>query len=442
LEQYEKAVVKRGFILTPTYRVVAGRPEVHLHSILDDGKPALIVDDRLVPYFFVRTSDATVVAGAMPNLRLVPTELRDFAGEKVSRVETALPQDVPPLRGRLADAGVDCLEADLRFAYRYLIDRGIRGAFTVDGPYERRPGVGRVYRNCALMPADFTPSLRVLSLDVETSPDGKRLYSIAMAGAGGERVLLVGSAPVEGAEVVPDEYTLLERFIAHVRRVDPDVLTGWNVCDFDLNVLLRACRQAGIRCALGRTDDELDVRQDQSFTRESRAVLCGRQVLDGLALVRSAFIRLDDYRLETAGPGAPRQGQAVLGPAPRRADRGRVPQRPRRARRLQPAGRAPRAGDPGADGPRRARGAAEPADRHADRPRERAGRVGRLALPGRAARGAAASRRRCAGWTTGGARRSPGAWCSTRGPGSTATSSSSTSRACTRASSAPSTSTR
>jgi len=31
-------VVKRGFILTPTYRVVAGRPEVHLHSILDDGK--------------------------------------------------------------------------------------------------------------------------------------------------------------------------------------------------------------------------------------------------------------------------------------------------------------------------------------------------------------------------------------------------------------------
>jgi DNA polymerase-2 len=314
LEQYERAVVKRGFILTPTYRVVAGRPEVHLHSILDDGKPALIVDDRLVPYFFVRTADAAVVAGAVPNLRLVPTELRDFAGEKVSRVETALPQDVPPLRGRLADAGVDCLEADLRFAYRYLIDRGIRGAFTVDGPYERRPGVGRVYRNCALMPADFTPSLRVLSLDVETSPDGKRLYSIAMAGAGGERVLLVGSAPVEGAEVVPDEYTLLERFIAHVRRVDPDVLTGWNVCDFDLNVILRACRQAGIRCALGRTDDELDVRQDQSFTRESRAVLCGRQVLDGLALIRSAFIRLDDYRLETAAQALLGKGKLFSGP--------------------------------------------------------------------------------------------------------------------------------
>jgi DNA polymerase-2 len=307
-------VLKRGFILTPTYRVVSGRPEVHLHSVLDDGKPALIVDDRLVPYFFVRTADAPLVGGALPNLRLVPTELRNFAGEKVSRVETALPQDVPPLRARLADAGVECLEADLRFAYRYLIDRGIRGAFTVDGPYERRPGVGRIYRNCALMPADFTPTLRVLSLDIETSTDGKRLYSIAMAGAGGERVLLVGQQPVEGAEVVPDEYTLLERFIAHVRRVDPDVLTGWNVCDFDLNVILRACRHAGIRCALGRTDDELDVRQDQSFTRESRAVLCGRQVLDGLALIRSAFIRLDDYRLETAAQALLGKGKLFAGP--------------------------------------------------------------------------------------------------------------------------------
>ena len=151
-------MIKRGFILTPTYRVVAGRPEVHLHSVLDDGKPALIVDDRLAPYFFVRTADAPVIGSVTPGLRLIPTDLRDFAGEQVSRIETGLPRDVPPLRARLADAGVDCLEADLRFAYRYLIDRGIRGAFTVDGPYEQRSGVGRLYRNCALMPADFTPA--------------------------------------------------------------------------------------------------------------------------------------------------------------------------------------------------------------------------------------------------------------------------------------------
>src|SRR5206468_12125225 len=144
------------------------------------------------------------------------------------------------------------------------------------------------------------PRLRVLSLDIETSLDGQRLYSLAMAGAGGERVLMIARGDVAGAEVVPGERALLERFLAHVRRADPDVLTGWNVCDFDLAVLQRACHRAGLRCTFGRNEDELTLQRDQNFTRGARAVLCGRVVLDGLALLRGAFIRLEDYRLETA----------------------------------------------------------------------------------------------------------------------------------------------
>src|SRR5262249_39706872 len=92
----------------------------------------------------------------------------------------------------------------------------------------------------------------------------------------------------------------VEGCLAHVRSVDPDVLTGWNVCDFDLTMLLRFCRRAGLACTLGRNDDELELQRDQSFTREGRAVLCGRQVLDGLAALRRAFLRLEGYRLATA----------------------------------------------------------------------------------------------------------------------------------------------
>ncbi len=299
-------MAERGFVLTPTYRVAAGRPEVHLHAVLESGEPALVIDDRLAPYLFVRQADADAVRRLGPEAGVRPTDLVTFAGEPVVRVEVRRPADVPPLRARLGEAGVECFEADLRFAYRYLIDRGIRGAFAVDGAHERRPGVGRVYRNPALAPAEFTPRLRVLSLDIETSLDGRRLYSIAVAGAGGEHVFLVASTPVPGAESLPDERACLERFLHHVRAADPDVLTGWNVCDFDVGVLLRACRRLGLRCALGRTDDEVGIQRDQSFTRESRVILAGRQVLDGLALLRSGFVKLDDYRLETAA-------RAILG---------------------------------------------------------------------------------------------------------------------------------
>jgi DNA polymerase-2 len=302
-------VTERGFILTPTYRIEGGRASVHLHAVMESGDPALIVDDRLAPYFFVAARDAAAVRGAAVH----PTRLRTFGGESVVRVETQRPGDVPPLRRRLGDAGVTCFEADLRFAYRWLIDHDIRAAFRVDGAFERRRGVGRVYRNPDLRPAQWTPQLRVLSFDIETSPDARRLYSIAAAGAGGERVWMVAAAPVAGAEVVRGERALLERFFAHVRDADPDVLTGWNVCDFDLSVLLAACRRAGVACALGRTDEPLELQRDQSFTRESRAVLAGRVVLDGLALMRSAWVRLDDYRLETAARTLLGKGKLIAG---------------------------------------------------------------------------------------------------------------------------------
>src|SRR5204862_5180889 len=220
-------------------------------------------------YFFVRAVDAPRVTRIAASARVAETSLRTFAGEPVVRVEMTLPGDVPPVRKRLGDAGVECLEADVRFAYRYLIDRGIRGGFTVDGPFERRPGVGRVYQDPVLTPADFAPTLRILSFDIETSIDGKRLYSVAMAGAGGERVLIVGDGPVASADVVPDERALVAGFVEHLKATDPDVLTGWNVCDFDLPVLQRAAHRHGLRFAIGRTDDELDLRRDQNFTREA-----------------------------------------------------------------------------------------------------------------------------------------------------------------------------
>jgi DNA polymerase-2 len=310
---------ERGFVLTPTYRTVAGRPEVHLHAVLESGEPALVVDDRLAPYFFVRATDAAGVGRLAPDSRVVPTPLRTFGGEPVARVEVRVPGDVPPLRARLAEAGIECFEADVRFAYRALIDRGVRGAFTVRGPFARHPRLGRVYRNPELAPGDFAPRLRVLSLDVETSLDGRRLYSIAAAGTGGDRVFLVGAAAVPGVVGAPDERACLQAFLAHLRAADPDVLTGWNVCDFDVPVLLRAAQRAGLTLALGRTDEPADVRRDPSFTREGRVVLSGRVVLDGLALLRSAFVRLDDYRLETAARAILGTGK-LFGPEHRGAD--------------------------------------------------------------------------------------------------------------------------
>jgi DNA polymerase-2 len=304
----------RCFILTPTYRVVQGVPEVHLYGVLESGEPCLIIDDQVRPYFFVREADRERALAVHPRLRSEPCGLRTFAGEPVLRVEVSVPGDVPPLRRRLEEAGVPCFEADVRFAYRYMIDRGIRAAVEIDGPHAQHERLGRVYRNPVLSPCRWQPALKVLSLDIETSLRADQLYSIALHGCGASKVLIVHrDHALQHAEVVPSEHTLVSRFLGYLDALDPDVLTGWNVVDFDLAVLAHAAQRHGVRFTAGRTEDEFDRQRDPSFTRESRAVIFGRVVLDALSLMRGAFIRLEDYKLETAAREFLGRGKLIAG---------------------------------------------------------------------------------------------------------------------------------
>lgn len=295
-----------GFILSPTYRMRGGAAEIHLYGVLETGEPFLIVEDRFRPYFHVRQRDAAAVRALEAAVEVRNEELQTFEAQPVARVTAASPADIPELRARLDQAGLPHYEADVRYAYRYLIDRGIRGSLAIRGNFENGGTVGRIYRNPEIEPIRFTPRLSVLSIDIETDPQARTVFSIALHGDGIERVLIVGNRDWQHAEAVATEKLLIERFLELLRELDPDVITGWNVVDFDLTVLGRVARSHGIRLTIGRNDEEFAARRDASFTRDVRAILSGRVVLDGLSLLRGAFFKLPDYRLETAA-------QAVLG---------------------------------------------------------------------------------------------------------------------------------
>ena len=148
---------------------------------------------------------------------------------------------------------------------------------------------------------------------MQTNLRATEIYALALAGLGADRVLIVGPGPLDGAECFATERELLLRFFALLRELDPDVITGWNVIDFDVSVLRTLCLRHGVPFRLGRTDDETIVQRDQSFSRDPRANAPGRQILDGLALTRSAFIRLDDYKLETAAQAFLGRGKLMTG---------------------------------------------------------------------------------------------------------------------------------
>ena len=155
----------------------------------------------------------------------------------------------------------------------------------------------------------------MLSLDIETDPQAERLLSIALYGAGAEAVLLLTPAGNEcppGAHAFPTEKDLIEAFVRRVREADPDVLTGWNVVDFDLAVLARLAGRLGVRLELGRGAEPVRFR-DAGQRGARQAEVPGRVVLDGIHLLRGAFVRMPDYGLDAVARQVLGEGKRITG---------------------------------------------------------------------------------------------------------------------------------
>ncbi|MBN2567513.1 DNA polymerase II [Candidatus Woesearchaeota archaeon] len=294
-----------GFILYPTYQVRQGVPVVQLYGKDADGNSFLIEDDRLRPHFLIRGKDLAK-ALKVQAFDHETSRLKDFAGEPLVTVNVGIPAEVPDLRKALEQAGVACYEADIRFAYRYLMDKGILGTVSIEGTPEKGERVAHIYHNPEVGPGPKTPiPLKVLSFDIESDHRTSEVLSIALYTDGHRKALLNGrslkaGASLRNAEVCADEKALLARFAELVLEIDPDIVTGWNVIGFDLAMLHDRFRKHRLPFRLGRTDRDSVIRIYDEFLRDSQADLHGRVVLDGIRLLRINFISLEDYRLDTA----------------------------------------------------------------------------------------------------------------------------------------------
>lgn len=315
----------RGFILQPTYRIESGRPVVHLYGKLESGGTFLVRDDRTLPYFYVGEQDRQRARelGARP---LSATGRRTLRGEPVVLVELPTPHDSPALRDRLLAHGIAVYEADVGFAARYLIDRGIRGALELRSPAQRghspgqdhgpHRGIDLLFERPDVLPATFSPRLSVLSFDIETDPKAQRLLAISLYGCGAQEVLLLtppGYSCPAGALACASEAELLQRFQQRVRELDPDVLTGWNVIDFDLTVLARLAEDHRLSLELGRGPGGVHIQSTRSRWQSAKATVPGRVVLDGIQLLRGAFIRMEEYSLDFVARSVLGEGKLMAG---------------------------------------------------------------------------------------------------------------------------------
>ncbi len=250
-------------------------------------------------------------------------QLSDFRHRPVLGLYCRHYRQLLRLEKRLRMQGVAVYEADIRPPERYLMERFITAPVTfsgtaldtdprlIDGQVKPAPG--------------FRPTLRLVSLDIETTSTGE-LRSIALEGCGQRQVWMLGPPNGDATGLDFDFYycasrpELLDRLEAWFRQHDPDAIIGWNVIQFDMRVLQEHAERYNRPLRLGRDGSAIEWREHKGEGEHYFICIAGRLVIDGIEALRAATWSFPSFSLESVSQTLLGEGKAIDNPYDRMAE--------------------------------------------------------------------------------------------------------------------------
>ena len=164
----------KGFIISPSSRMINGKPCVLLYGRLENGQSFLTVNE-FNPYFLIKNKDTKKVD--LTEFKVEKTDLINFQKEKVSKIIFKNPRDVSEIKNELVKNNITTYEADINYSRRFLIDNKIQGSVDIWGDYETSETIDRIYTNPEFRKTDYVPkNLKIFSFDIETDKKAKKLY--------------------------------------------------------------------------------------------------------------------------------------------------------------------------------------------------------------------------------------------------------------------------
>ena len=270
------------------------------------------------------------------------------------KIVVQLPQHIPKLRSLLSDRGVSCpgawdgirafptFESNVIFPLRFLVDNNIGGSNWITLPYGKFLSCPVKTSACQIEVAcshedvqnhepvggylSIAP-FRILSIDIECQgrkgmfpePEHDPVIQIAnhcvQYGRESEPLTktiftLKSCAPIAGAQVYAyeSESEMLLAWATFMKALDPDLLTGYNICNFDFPYLLNRAITLKVSDAFhywGRQIHERTVARNKQFqskqmgNREyTEVTMEGRIIMDAMVVIQRDY-KLRSYSLNS-----------------------------------------------------------------------------------------------------------------------------------------------
>ena len=264
------------WLLDVNYEVKNNTPEVWLWGIEDSGKRVLIVDRNFLAYFYVVIEEGVdsakvveeIEKGQYPSIVKVEVVNRKFFGKPAKAVKVycrepdAIPKHAKAFRK--LEGVKDCLEDDIRYSMRYLIDNNVvpcgwHEIEVTEDINTLNVQVEKVYTaksSPKLLEKAEAPQLKILgfsticySREGSPKPDRNPVIVISVATNHGEEKQFL-------ADESKNDKPVLEAFINYVRNFDPDTIVGFGVNTQDWSYLNERCKKLGLRLHVDRVGTE------------------------------------------------------------------------------------------------------------------------------------------------------------------------------------------
>ncbi len=227
----------------------------------------VVYDDSFQPYFYVlreegiSEEDILNVRAERKGEIISPERVEvvnaRYLGREVEafKVYAKHPQHVPKLREAFASMGLEVREADIPFAYRYLIDRDLACMDGINVEGEKIKLRGRLPEIKASeverIEMDGFPDLKVMAFDCEM------LTAIGMPDPEKDPIIVISVKCGEFEEIIHvgegmSERDVIARFLHLIRELDPDVIVGYNQDAFDWPYIRKRAEKYGIKLEIGR----------------------------------------------------------------------------------------------------------------------------------------------------------------------------------------------
>lgn len=311
----------KGYIVNIASSSREEKTFIQIFGRLENGK-SFATELGFIPYFYITEKDLNKAKNVLESTKIEKTNLVNKEGEKVVKISHQNKTEITKIIKAIHQKEINTYEADLSPTIRFAIDNNLHNTIEISGETEPSERVDLVFKDPKIKPSNTLVPLKVISLDIETDKETGDLFCIGLYGYNYKKNFIISKSPVSDSIECKSEQELLIKFKDEITKIDPDIITGWHVIDFDLNYLKKKFEENNLSFDIGRTNENARIKIESNFFRSSSANIPGRQVLDGLNLIKDPFIQeapsiknkeFESYTLDDVSKAMLGEGKLISG---------------------------------------------------------------------------------------------------------------------------------